>query len=405
MDGVEGGGETFALLHLLRFRRDAEEVGFLRRRFVCDVGHAEPDQAHRPTCTGRPFAVEEFEHEVAERNVVACRTFERGLARKRVEEPIAQLDLGRARPAFLAAEAPSDLLHQFEQRRPDGLAVALVFGEGMFARNGFLLGRFVRHAGVVDAEGVIPDRLRRRVTEYARQETRIGVLQVGAGAVAIPFEKVGGLAAHTPEDADGLWREEGADALGIERHHEKAVGLVLLGGNFGEQPVRGESHRTGDAAGGMDLGTELFGERLHAAEEVRRAGHVQKCLIHGDALDERRKAREHLERDIRNFLIHVHARPHEDAVRTFREGGAAGHGGTYAELPRLVGAGRDDAAFVRSRPDDDGLAAPLGMVPLFDRREEGVHIDMQDDHTPRIISFLGGWRERARFSIMCACLI
>ena len=389
VDGVEGGGETFALLHLLRFRRYAEQVGLLRWRLVSEVGHAEPDQAYGPPRTGRPFAVEEFEHEMAERDVVACRTREGGLARERVEESVAQLDLGRARPAFLAAETPPDVLHQFEQRRPDGLAVAFIFGEGMLARNGFLLGRLVRHAGVVDAEGVVAYRLRRRVAEQARQEAGIGVLQVGAGAVAVSFEKVGGLAAYAPEDPDGFRREEGADAFGSERHDKEPVGLVLLGGDLGEQPVRGESDRTGDAAGGLDLGAELFGERLHAAEEMRRAGHVQKRLIHGDAFDERREAREHLERGIRNFLVHVHARRHEDAVRTFREGGAAGHGGTHAVPPRLVGAGRNDATLMRSRPDDDGFAAPFGMVPLFDRREEGVHIDMQDDHTPRIISFLG----------------
>ena len=29
--------------------------------------------------------------------------------------------------------------------------------------------------------------------------------------------------------------------------------------------------------------------------------------------------------------------------------------------------------------DDDGFATVFGMIPLFDGREEGVHIDVEDD--------------------------
>ena len=48
------------------------------------------------------------------------------------------------------------------------------------------------------------------------------------------------------------------------------------------------------------------------------------------------------------------------------------------ELARLVGASGDDAAFMGSGSDDDGLAAPLGMVQQFDGRKERIHIDMED---------------------------
>ena len=49
-----------------------------------------------------------------------------------------------------------------------------------------------------------------------------------------------------------------------------------------------------------------------------------------------------------------------------------------AKAPSLVGAGGDDAAFVGPGSDDDGLAAPLGMVQQLDGREERIHIDMED---------------------------
>ena len=75
-----------------------------------------------------------------------------------------------------------------------------------------------------------------------------------------------------------------------------------------------------------------------------------------------------------------------------------------AEAPRLVGAGGDDAALAGSRADDDGLAAPLGMVQELDGREERVHIDMEDRrhglglyHTPV--------RKAVVFYIMAAFLI
>ena len=29
--------------------------------------------------------------------------------------------------------------------------------------------------------------------------------------------------------------------------------------------------------------------------------------------------------------------------------------------------------------DDDGFATVFGMIPLFDGREEGVHVDVEDD--------------------------
>ena len=49
----------------------------------------------------------------------------------------------------------------------------------------------------------------------------------------------------------------------------------------------------------------------------------------------------------------------------------------HAKLPRFVARSGDDAAFARPA-DGDGLAAQLGIVALFDRRVERVHIDMDD---------------------------
>ena len=81
-------------------------------------------------------------------------------------------------------------------------------------------------------------------------------------------------------------------------------------------------------------------------------------------------------------------RADEDRVGTLLVRGAGGHGGMDAEAPRLVGTGGDNAALVRSGSDDDGLAAPFGVVQQFDGREERVHIDMEDRRHERDYTIL-----------------
>jgi hypothetical protein len=50
------------------------------------------------------------------------------------------------------------------------------------------------------------------------------------------------------------------------------------------------------------------------------------------------------------------------------------------ELARLVVRGRDDAASVRIAPDDERLRAQLGALELLDGGEEGVEVEVSEDH-------------------------
>lgn len=77
--------------------------------------------------------------------------------------------------------------------------------------------------------------------------------------------------------------------------------------------------------------------------------------------------------------VGVHAGADEDAVGAKFAGGAGGHGGADLELSGFIAGGADDAALVGRGADDDGFATVFGMITLFDGREEGVHIDMEDD--------------------------
>jgi hypothetical protein len=53
----------------------------------------------------------------------------------------------------------------------------------------------------------------------------------------------------------------------------------------------------------------------------------------------------------------------------------------HAERARFVACRRDDAAFARSA-DRHRLAAQLGIIALFHRRVERVHVDMDDFAEP-----------------------
>ena len=49
-----------------------------------------------------------------------------------------------------------------------------------------------------------------------------------------------------------------------------------------------------------------------------------------------------------------------------------------AKCARLVGAGRDNPALVWRRADNHWLAAVFGMVALLHRREESIHVNMEN---------------------------
>ena len=54
-----------------------------------------------------------------------------------------------------------------------------------------------------------------------------------------------------------------------------------------------------------------------------------------------------------------------------------GHCGAHAEGSGFIGRGADDGA-VAAPGNDDGFAAEVGVVALFDGGIEGVHVDMND---------------------------
>ena len=73
-------------------------------------------------------------------------------------------------------------------------------------------------------------------------------------------------------------------------------------------------------------------------------------------------------------------RPDEHGVRAPAQRLGAAHGRPDAELTGGVVRGRDDPTAARIAADDERPRAQLGLLELLDRREEGVEVEMRDDH-------------------------
>jgi hypothetical protein len=122
---------------------------------------------------------------------------------------------------------------------------------------------------------------------------------------------------------------------------------------------------------------DLLGDLGGRCDAFEVLGHVEIGLVERQRLDQRRVLGEDGADLLRDLPIDVEAVLHEDQLGAFALGGDGRHRRAHAEFARLITRSRHDAA--RLRPADrDRLAAQLGMVTLFDRGEEGVHVDMDD---------------------------
>jgi hypothetical protein len=80
---------------------------------------------------------------------------------------------------------------------------------------------------------------------------------------------------------------------------------------------------------------------------------------------------------LRDSLVDLEAGLQEDQFRTLPPGRDRCHRRPHAERARFV-AGRRHQAALAGSADGDRLAAEIRIVPLLDRRVEGVHVDVDD---------------------------
>ena len=164
------------------------------------------------------------------------------------------------------------------------------------------------------------------------------------------------------------------------RHDHQAIRLAQIRGDLGHQLGAGDAdgHRQPDLV--ADRRPDLARDRRPVPEQGRRPGDVEERLVDRDRLDRRGEPPQDRHDVTAGGLVAPAVDRQEDPVRTAPIRLAQRHRRMHAEDAGLVARRRHDPAGVLAAgaTDDDRPATQLGTIALFDRREEGVQVDVQD---------------------------
>jgi len=211
------------------------------------------------------------------------------------------------------------------------------------------------------------------------------ILKISDGAKPGVEEGFLGDFADAVECADGQGTKE-VDLAGFGDAGESG-GFAEVAGEFGEELVGGDADAGGEAAFGTDALLEGLGEGLGAQQGVvvgagtvaAVGGDIEVGFVHGDLLDLGAGLGEERHDQVGFGAVMIHPWREEHGGGAQACCGAGRHGGPDAEPAGLIAGGADDAPAVSGRAHDNGLAAKRRVIALLDRREEGVHIEMEDD--------------------------
>ena len=128
-------------------------------------------------------------------------------------------------------------------------------------------------------------------------------------------------------------------------------------------------------------------------EQAHRAGHVHERLVEADRLHHRRDVAQDLVQLCAHLGVAAVAPRQEDGVGAELAGPHGRHGRVHAVGAGLVGA-RGHHAAGAGPAHDHRLAGQRGVVEHLDRREERVHVDVEDGRDRRSLR----WRLRHRGS-------
>ena len=189
------------------------------------------------------------------------------------------------------------------------------------------------------------------------------------------FEPLLGGSADTAHAAHGKRIEK--RALGPRVDDGEAARLIHVGGDFRNRLRGSHAYRARDA--------ELLDPLLDAPRHGNgmlpvgsRGSDVEEGLVDADLLHERSLVVQDGHNLVADLLIPVEPARGPDGLRAKLARRYRGHGRMDAELARFIGGRGYHAVLVGASPDDDGLAAPSGMVELLDGGEERIKVDQQD---------------------------
>ena len=243
------------------------------------------------------------------------------------------------------------------------------------------------HRAVVDAPG------------QAVQPVAVGRPQRGGDPVGRPRGQVadglhphggqppGRGRAHAPQGGDGQRAQEvqlgpgghRPDAGAEDRARGAGPGLGPLRGQLGQQLVGGHPHRAGEPLLLEDAAPDGGGDLIGGPEAADRPPHVQERLVEGEGLHQRRHLLQDGHDPGRDLAVAAVVAGQEHGVGAQLAGPGRRHGRTDAEGPGLV-AGRGHHPPAARAPHHHRLAPQLGAAADLHRREEGVHVHVQETH-------------------------
>ena len=199
--------------------------------------------------------------------------------------------------------------------------------------------------------------------------------ELADGLEPVPLQTAAERLAHPPDGRDRAGREK-VERLGAADGGE-AARLVQVGCGLGEKLVVAETDRSGDAGLLLDpfdqpdqgLGGRRPVQGLGAAQ-------VEKGLVHGKRLHQRRRVLHHAPDFPAEALVFLHVGTDDHGVGARLPGLEHGHRRMDAPGAGDVAAGRDDAA--PAAADDHRLVGQFRIVPLLHGRVKRVAVDVRD---------------------------
>ncbi len=158
---------------------------------------------------------------------------------------------------------------------------------------------------------------------------------------------------------------------------EQAIGLALVRRHLRQELVVGHARRSGEPGLGKNGRANVFRRLRRRLAVLEKIGEVEIGFVQRQRFDQRRVAGEYVANLQRHRTVHVEARRGENQLRAFALRRHRGHGGMDAKGARLIARRRNDAARA-AIAHGQRLAAENRIVALLHRREERVHVDVNN---------------------------
>ncbi len=289
---------------------------------------------------------------------------------------IANLDENALRTQAVATQPRGHLLAELEEPRSQDLGLFDVAGESGLVADG--LGISVgNHRAIVDAARE-PPQMSRRTPEAVVEQLLGDGAQVADAVHANLREPAARYPAHPPEPRDRQRSEKCLDGVG--GHDHQTIGLFQIARELGEELVRRDPHRGHQAKLAANFVLDAPRDALRVAEKTHARSDIEKRLVERQRLHQRRVTGEDFANCARHPGIPIHARAdkHRVGTQALRLSLSCRHGAVHPVAPgRVVGGGDHAAPFGRAAYHHR-FTHELGVVELFDRGVEGVHVDVQD---------------------------